>query len=327
MENAKFGKAYRHAHEKREPSNPERRELLEQPREWMYLFNELLSRYLTGKNLPDRDALLALLHEYEEWTQMHLEPIAQRLREMHDPTANTYAAESELDFHRINGAVVFMWDQLLYDRVNRYTPAQLLNTQLTLATTVMPLAQEAHALSMHTPRPGSAEQLRSDSLQKSLSEADVIIALIEMMKTNPDIIVVPAPSQYENNPDMPWRNIDAILIDRIKKEARGIQTKSFIDTNHNVSYDNNFVTLIDSSVDLGNSTTSRLHTGKRVSMSGQLAMNLLSNNPLNSVPTGHTKPNYMRQRLVARELSRERRPYLTQAVGNIANRVITDLYK
>lgn len=326
MDNYRFGSAYQELPEKKSPSNPERREILEAPRKWMRFFDTTMRSYLLDEPTPTRDEFLTQLNEYNRWNQWFLEPLMARAREIDDPNVKNDVA-NEFTFHQINGPLVYMWDQLLYDDVERYSEKSLLDIQTHLAVAMIPSIQRLIKLQNSDMTVHELKEYRM--LKGTISESDSVITLLELVKKESRLVVVPAPELFESNPAAWNRNTDLLFIDTVNKKVHGIQVKTDTvnGTGRGRHYDSSYVSVVDSAHELGNTTFTNTNKQRRISLPGQVAMGLLSERPLKSAPMAVKTADFMRARQIAKEFSRGRRSFLTQATSNLADRIIPELEK
>jgi|GEM_PF-2407534 len=322
MENRRFAAAYEDLPEKNPPSNPERRELLAAPRKWMRFFDDTMHGYLSGEPVPDEETYLKKLHEYAAWNYTFLPRLMKDFDKIDNPSQQHNDAKSEFAFHQLNGPTAFLWYRLLYYEKTELSEQYLTNIQLHMASRMAPTMQRLVKLQ------GSEETTESPEHQIAkgiLSEADTAIVMMEMMKTHPELVAVPAPQRYENN-RRSWRNADQLLIDTERKNVRGIQVK----TNsvgrdvEKKNYDRTFVSIVDSKHELGNSAPAHNSLG-RISLPGQIAMGLLSDTQPQDKPSYVNKAEFMRSRQIAKELVRNRRSYLAQATLGLTGRLVPEL--
>lgn len=326
MDNYHFGSAYGELPEKRPPSNPERREILEAPRKWMHFFDGTMHDYLVGEEAPNEDLFLEQLTEYYVWNQQFLEPLIARAREIHDPETKNDIA-TEFIFHQVNGPLTFMWHRLLYQNVGPYDTKALSDMQAHLAVSMTPSIQRMIKLSRSEMTEHDAKEYRT--LKGGISESDTAIALLELVKKESHLVVLPAPELFESNRAAASRNADILLVDPVHKKTHGIQVKTNTveGTGGNRHYDTRYVTVVDGAHELGNTTFTTAEKSRRMSLPGQIAMSLLSERPIKDTPMAVHPSEFMRARQIARELSRGRRSFLGQATIHLADRIIPALEK
>jgi hypothetical protein len=320
MDAQKFGRAFPPLPEKTPPSNPERRELLAAPRKWMRFFDDTLNSYLSGEPLMEPNEFIDTINEYMEWGAYQLSATSKKLTSLHDENSAGHV-ESELGFHKLNSVVVPVWGQLLYGW--RLDPDELSELQIQLAIENAPLIQKQRMIA-HT----NSEE--SKTLIGRSTEVDAMVTFLEMMKTHPEITVVPGPLRYEANPRTrshsgKKKNSDFIMFDTEKNEARGIQVKTRLArTDELEEYDSDYVSTIEGAADFGNT----VFRGRKITnQAGLLSLGLIAEQPLSlQTPMSH-RADYLRSRAIAREITRGVKPYLHNAVQHIGERVLRDLYK
>jgi len=323
MDIDRFGRGYRDLREKKPPTNPERREILEEPRKWMRFFDSTLTNYLAGETPPDRDEFTEHLMDYYLWSRLYLEPLADRAEQLHDPESIGHAT-SEFKFHRINTPIAFMWDQLIFGKADDYTTADTTSMQTELAMAMVPSAKKLREINQ-TYAQKTDEQSR---LEGDLSEGDALLTSLEMTKKYPDVVVIAAPEKFENNRRQVSRNIDLLAIDALRRHARGAQVKTSVFDDEKVTrYDSDFVSIIDGAHDLGN-TAYTTRNGKRImTLPGQIAMQFLADRTIKEAPYVGARIDFMRSRLLAKEMTRGRKSFLPQAAQHVADRIMPVLHK
>lgn len=326
MDTRRFVSAYQMLPEKKTPSNPERREILDAPRKWMRFFDMTMRNYLNGEPVPPMDEFLPQLYEYYDWNRDYLGTLMKRARAIDDPTNNSDIS-NEFTFHQLNGPLAFMWHQLLYPEADRYTPDNIETIQAQIAVSMAPSVQRLKTLQDKGMLPEEAKEYAQ--LKGDLSEGDSVITLLELVKQEPTLVVVPAPESFEHNRNAQNRNADILLIDTVNSFIHGIQVKT--DTVYGAGgrkhYDPTYVSVVDSTYELGNMVYDRSNPNKRKALPGQVAMGLLAERPIKKVPITVFPADYLRSRQIARELSRGKHSFLVQAVSHLANRIIPELKK
>jgi hypothetical protein len=325
MDNRQFGESYRPLTEKIPPSNPERREILEAPRMWMRFFNETMQNYLAGNEPPRMDVFIQQIGDYHDWSHLYLEALIQKARKIDNPLEQNDIA-NEFFFHQINSPLAFLWSSLLYSEKNFFSSDQIADMQAELAVS---MALSSRRLKLIDEKPSPQTRKEYAMLKGALSEADTTITLMELMKKDDRLIVLPAPEQFENNKRTRNRNVDLLLIDTLNKQVRGIQVKTNTVDGAGAGagriYDKKFVTVVDGAHELGNSAYTTNKWDRRQSLPGQIAMGLLSERPINKPPVAVRRPDYFKSRQIAVELSRGRKSFLGQATQNLKERVMPEL--
>ena len=115
-----------------------------------------------------------------------------------------------------------------------------------------------------------------------MTEIDAFLTLLEIARTNPNLIVVPAPRRFEHSTRE--TNADFIAYDKSTDEAVGVQVKSYITDNDRELFDGERIVLISGSDDLGGKIWTRTQSGSSrnqfVTWPGMIAADVLKNIPL-----------------------------------------------
>lgn len=341
MDAQEFGRHFPELPEKATPSNLERRELLEAPRAWMSFFNDALTDYLQGYTPYDSQYVNKHAKSYVTWGVGTLDKTRRRLIQLESGGMDSNDS-SETNFHFMNVPVMPLWQQLLLDG-EPLTSDALTAIQVQLALDITGPMQTIRQLRNQNKRMETTRIL-SDALGY-VAEVDSLVVGIELMKTHPELVILPAPNRFESNPgskgENGYRNSDLIAIDTRQRQVRGIQVKSIL---KNVDrqqasrpqsphdrpiktfndYDPEFVTIIDSVHDLDNTT---LDISKVVAFPGQIALSILTEQPIKNNPTYYPDSYYMQRRQMAREIMRGRKSRVAEATRRVGERVLHDLYR
>ncbi|MBC7459184.1 hypothetical protein H7200_00500 [Candidatus Saccharibacteria bacterium] len=339
MDNRQFGESYRPLSEKKPPSNPERREVLEAPRKWMHFFGETMQNYLVGKQPPDINDFMTKIGEYYDWSHTFLDSSMQTAQHIDDPLSESDIM-NEFTFHQINGPVAYLWSSLLYSKHNIFPPDQIADMQAELAVSMAQPSRRLKILDQNRTITTNKEYSR---LKGGASEVDGMIALMELMKKYPHVIVLPAPEIFEHNKRSSDRSADLLVIDTVDRQVIGAQIKTntvdifkkavdpldinAIPPKKEKPFDTNYVIVIDSAYELGNTVFSPRSREARESLPGQIAMGLLSTRPVNKPPVAVPRLHYLKSRQIAVELSRGRKSFLGQAVHHLEERIMPKLEK
>ncbi len=93
-----------------------------------------------------------------------------------------------------------------------------------------------------------------------LQEIDVAIVILDVIRKNPNLTVVPAPMQFERSKS--GANADLLVVDLGEKQAMGVQTKTVTRRETREKYDQTRIALVDGTVDLGNVRVVRTKKGR-----------------------------------------------------------------
>lgn len=326
MDLRRFAEAYSPLPEKIPPSNAERRELLDAPRKWMRFFDETMDDYLSDELNPIEDAFIEQLRTYSAWNYRSLRSSVKRMHAIEDGATQHNNAMNEFTFHHLNGPMAPLWHRALFSDGNPFRTQYLTDIQLNLAVHAAPTMRQLVRLQSN---PATIETQPHKQAKGLLSEVDTAVTGIEIMKTHPELVILPAPVRYENNPHAIDRNVDLLLIDTEKQQVRGLQVKT--DTYEGAGrgrlYNPDYVSIIDGANELGNSTFTPGNNARRLSLPGQIAMGILAEQPLKQSPAYMNRSEYMQARQIAKEIMKTRRSYLGHAVLNLSGRLLHDLYR
>ncbi len=322
-------------------------DILCESREWSQTFGTILHDYLSGEELPTAETLGSTLSSYYTWNRGSILGVVRGLHDVtdfgdHDQARAFWRSMNELNFHSLTAAMLPMWMRLADDpsKVRAGLAAHndrnsLEFCQFDLATKNMTFGKERNGASTITQDYEYFGQDWDDfrgSMEGMASEYDTAIVLLEICKSNPDLVVIPGPKQFEDkNPEL---NSDFIMIDTSNREVIGLQTKSQITAQDVARYNPKYVALIDGRVDLGNMMYHRTEKGKSreriVSWPGMISagfiVDLPTHGPRSSFLKKYLPVSYLMQHKMAakRELGNVR-PELGQAVERVSDRVLPRL--
>lgn len=327
---------------------------------WQETFADTIRQHLKGNGV-DAAKAEEYRNAYWLWHYNTMPSLGKSVRSAIHLNPDNEQLLQELTFHHIAPGLTCEW-LALSDPEYAPTAADRHEAQAWIASQSASLAYERKqiesAVRKRNPREGlentvilekyltKAEKAILGNINGQLTELDMHIVLLELCKENPGLVSIVSVPQFESGIHSS-RNADSILIDTHLAEAHGLQAKiavrsrEFYEFNQRGTeaaptekYDNNFVTLIDGLNDLGNSVVTRVpgtSTLKSVPRPGLIAMDLLAGMSFKEMPGYGLSPTYNREIMtahgIAKELTRERKPYLHQAVNNIRDRVIDGLYR
>lgn len=337
MENREFVRGYgasKYLPLEGEPSS-EIQHYSEGPRKWSSFFGEVASGYLNGKT-QDRDAQ-QLLQEFYNWSHDYM-PKTVRFAEEIPPSTTLL---NNLNFHRMTIATLPMWLDLVNENL-QLDQDDYKDMQTCLAIESTKIALKYRDLVEKESLFGEREAI-THSHGGLLTEIDTIITGIEMVRTekNADLSFIPAPSLFEDG-SRKEQNIDFIVINKTAEQAHGIQAKTRIikrpqsqlrstprrdETDDEIIspvdlYSKDRVTLIDGVVDLGNSG---LNLRRNVTPKpGLIALDHLQRISTKDRPrflNAYSLTDLMRAKGIARELSGQRKSYITTATRHMRDKL------
>lgn len=317
MDARAFGRAYPAFEYNDGGISEERAELLRTPRQWMGLFNAALAGYLHNRSTPDEYDFRYQLDRYSRWTTDTLPETKRRLDAQGDQYENHRSA-NELGFHSINASLLPLWPALFYRET--ISESDLTDMQLRLAYDSFPSIVRQRRLRSRGARSGETMKKESARLAGHGTEVDAMIANLELMKTNPELITLSAPSRYEANPKAARaarnRNSDALVIHRRRRQVIGQQVKTSLGspTGSSQHYDDAYVLLIDGEGDLGNT---RYINGQQCPRPGLLALGLLATHISEQAPAGVDPDEYARRCEHSARMTQSVTPFLSNAAHAI----------
>lgn len=228
------------------------REVLEQADGWSSFFENAVTQRLNNQDnlaiMNTEDATEAL-RQYLKWCRTSLSTLKDTL--FHYNTSRSKELLSYLNFHTMSDAFSQQWFRLITGIEWDQSNARRLNNE----------AQDYLAIASLDTQKKHEQRSRSgldgvEIINGILSEHDTAIIALQSVKSNPDLLLVPAPGKFEHGPSHK-KNADFLLFDTQKREVVGMQVKTFVSRSRYRMYDPNFVFLVDSTTDLGNVITSK----------------------------------------------------------------------
>ena len=243
------------------------------------VFSAVLHDELSGNTDDDTNmAIKSALSQYPVFIRHGLRELDTKL--FTDGTDKSIEKLSEINFHWLNYAMLPMWallldaevvgtaeerrevikhsqDMLAYDGCFQYTYRDRLSSK------------ESDYRYFQEDMAG----IRS-VVEGRLHERDAAIALLDIAKNDPSIVVVPAPGKFEHSGNGSV-NADFVVIDTTQRKGVGVQVKSQVHTEDLQRYSGEQIMLIDGFIDLGNTrsirTSSRKSAPKNVSWAGVIS--------------------------------------------------------
>ncbi|MGV9001978.1 MAG: hypothetical protein ACOH18_03400 [Candidatus Saccharimonadaceae bacterium] len=369
MDNRQFAEGYQapanhSVLETQKAINPEVTRLMEGPRKWTSFFDAQLTNYL--KDEP-ADAPEDIYHKLEveyfaEWLEPHLYETVMDIRKLAFTDKDAQSAANELHFHVMNRELLTIWHHLLLsDHFKPLSTDEIYAIQVKLCIHAVEIAKAVKAATLHQNEQAGAFAMIG-VFNGQLSEIDTAVTILEQMKHDitpqqSRLLLLPAPQKFEAGYRNRRRSIDFVLIDTEEKQARGVQVKTRIHSLLEISkkpkepeepevsekpkeqsdaaplkrYDDEFVSLVDGNIDLGNTRFNPI-TRKVVSAPGLVSLNFLQHNV--SIPKLRKHPVFrnnlrslMVHQMAAKELAGKTKPYIKFASRDIIDRLMHDMYK
>lgn len=309
-----------------------------QARQWSHWLGRMLYQRLADPLSADQPENRDGLIRYIGWAQQNLDSIEAALVAKL-PSDEALQLNNELNFHRLSLSMGGMWLLTAVHENQNYVPQrqQLLRIgQVSLALRGMQFyrmreryASEQSSFSYFDQ---SVTAVRH-SLEGAVTEFDAGIVLLAIIRHHPELIVVPAPPQFERGLERRY-NADFIAFHRDGR-AIGIQIKSTVSDEDFAAYDSERIELVDGRIDLGNTLVKRT-TRKRYDPHPVTWAGLICAQYLHQVPTsgpgagvlsdcGLQPKDVLLTKLQAREMTRDIRPNLVLAQQKIGPRILRHL--
>ena len=227
-------------------THPERqgsqKEVLEQADAWSTFFELLVTARLdnpTDQPVMVHDEIESILHKYESWCDGPVRQLTESLYQ--NNTQRSRELLNYLNFHIMNDAFMQHW----------YRLATALSWDNRQARSFNSEAQDYLAVSsLETQRLArNANPLIHRSIKGILAEEDAGLVALEVAKSHPELLILPAPGRFEHGFDG-TKNADLLVLDTDQYEVIGAQIKSYVGEKEYNRYNPNFVFLIDADTDL-----------------------------------------------------------------------------
>lgn len=308
---------------------PEQERLLERPNAWSRAFGHILHDYLsTGVSPMSETDFKKLSLEYQDWFNRDFSTLyAQAEAYAKDSdTPESHTVINHFNFHILNRLMLPIWsDTLLHEGGIQRSSVKDAQTALSFYGLYLFKERQARIKDNTYFNPEFANHRAASSGLHN--ECDTAITLLNMSYRDPDVAVLPAPMQFENQHPSSL-NSDFIIIRRSNKQARGVQAKVRSTNEGYRGYDPNYVTLVDGVNDLGNSQAVRTDPYKStrsvVAWPGLISLEYLKS----LKPDGShnlNKKAVLQAQFQAHALSRSAKPYLATASARVSERVLHDL--
>ncbi len=232
-------------------------ETLEAADRWSDYFSDTLYDLLDGNLIPlkPRDSASKLI-DYIRWTEHDLTSVQKSVLQVKSERSASLA--NRLNFHELNRSFTLHWQMLATGESFKdaaASRAEKTYTQNCLALSAMEVLKRREAIPVNEYY-SQDEQSKQLSLKRQtyegiLTEFDTAIILLEIIKDEPDLFVLPSPSLFEHG-ESRGLNSDFLLIDRGQNEIVGVQTKSNVNEYDLRRYDSERVVLVSGSTDFDN---------------------------------------------------------------------------
>lgn len=245
--------------------SPEFVQAMHESREWSRFLGRVTHGLFTSEFTELQDMTSEKWGEYRDWLRGDGARGAMATLESLESEDRARGA-NELNFHCLNSDMIGMWVPLLYKDSwpdDQFRRDWIKSAQEGLARTGLYsyLTRERYIEGR-----GGTEVVyeTNDVIYKAqtgiMQEFDAGIVLLDVMRRNPDITVVPAPLQFERS-RRKSRNVDFLAVHREAKTAIGVQVKSRHTNEQAQAADHERVVFLDGDIDLGNIRAVRVKKG------------------------------------------------------------------
>lgn len=306
-------------------ADSERHEITRDAVEWAHTLGTLLHDHLSGAaDQPGAFEAAVTLARYAAWNQRHFVPTVRAIAAQPGGGRGVRA----MHFHTLGNCLLTMW-RPLFGAGPVPTVIDRRRSQLLLAL---------HAAGMMVRRyenldgghvaaddEGSAVLALQNGM---LSETDAALTLVEIVRHHPEIVVIPAPPQFESA--APGRNVDLLVLDVSARTVNGIQVKTSLTRPEKLrEYHREGVVLVDGVTDLANERLARLRSNSSTkvlaSWPGLISAHfLLRANPRTDL-YAQWAPRMEELRAVLPDLVHGTTDYLPRAVAQLRDRILLPL--
>lgn len=224
---------------------------------WSHFFSHLLDSYLKDKPIDFADARRAIGIYTGNSTRNLLTNTIQATERAATYKPALLLQLNRMNFHTINQEMGDAWLHIINPEAYQSLDfIHLTAIQARLAVSALQLIETRRRISNGLLRENPGLVLKEVAIDQSfagrITELDAAITLLQVVKDLPfdesgAITVLPAPSKYEGFQN---RGSDFIILDTIKRQARGIQVKTRKDDTN--AYDDQYISMVYGVEDLGN---------------------------------------------------------------------------
>jgi hypothetical protein len=310
--------------------------MIDDSRVWSFRMGELLYDRLASPDDFNQAAGVKTLESYIAWLESDFNRIAPIINQ--DVSEEGLVMSNEINFHRLSMNMSELWGALilpdyLSSKQRFLTATNFAQDNLALSVLRFYTARERTAAASSKYSYFSEENARYRQSREGIAnEFDAALVLIELMRLHPELLVVPAPAQFENHTKK--YNADFIVLSKEGKTV-GVQVKGQVSSEVIAQYDKKRIVLVDGRTDLGNEVyrrTAREKQPQLVSWAGilctQRAAQFKTHGPgttkfLTSGSTSHAR--VMRVIGQSRAMTKGMQPFMKQALNAVGDRVMSKL--
>jgi hypothetical protein len=270
MDSKEFVRGYQDISDRKpkDEESAEVKEIMTGPRMWASFFDTQLYDLLSGEQQRDAGETNRQLDEYlYDWLETRLDTTVKQTQGLAFYNEQDNSAVNELNFHILNKEFLDMWRRALqpetFPRLS-HDHIETMQAKLAKQGANLRLVKED---AFYWQAVESTPKALVASLNGQLTEIDAAIVMLELCKQESELILLPAPPQFESAADKKL-SADFIIIDPATEQTRGIQVKSYIDRFEDEGnsdsrkirqrfkavrkYSPDYITMVDGMIDLGN---------------------------------------------------------------------------
>jgi hypothetical protein len=228
-------------------------------RAWSAVMGTILHDVLSGTDIDAR-ALRRMSGNYAEWAMDQIPKLTAAAEELPDPE-DTGRIANELNFHHLNLGMWDMWDMLRLrekptDPRQRNAMISAAQNDIAFQGVHLYASREKSSTRGNYSYFSKDNAVRRGVVEGIGNEFDAAIVLLELMKKDRELYVLPGPLQFEarsipeERPTHYSNNADFVVVR--KDQAVGIQVKSFVHEEAVEKYNPERIILVDARADFGN---------------------------------------------------------------------------
>lgn len=306
---------------------------LSDSRQWSARFGDIAFNALEGNPLPNT---MNIIDSYCDWFETDFGNLASSLQDIDEKNANKVA--NEITFHNLNFNMAMFWNVVSHGNAIWKNPSArrtfISNVQDNVALSGVRYYAVRDKILKGKDGVDYYSKTRADergSLEGQAAEFDAAVVLLEAMRRSNDLVVVPAPIQFEkfSKRSISGKSANSDFLVMRGQNVAGIQVKSRIISRQNIEkYDESRVVMLDASHDMGNVRavrTEKLSSNKRLVTWGGLicAQRVLDIKTVDKRewPLMLSTQDVLRTKFAARSMVGNSKSYLSTATQHVSCRI------
>lgn len=240
------------------PQGEQFNELMAESREWSHYLGRIAHGIFSGDNVMQTEGLTSdRMKDYRRWIATEGHSTVHTAMAI-QPPQDARRALNEFNFHELNFAMYDMWRPILSTapwpsseaRTSSINNARdgLALSGVGYALIRKQLIEQAGGTEPIFEKPNSDEARFYASIAGKIQEFDSAIVLLDVMRRNPDITVIPAPMQFSNSIHQ-GRNVNFLAVHPERETAVGVQVMSKLTQNRAGEVDPTRAIFVDGDTD------------------------------------------------------------------------------